>query len=249
MLRTSNPTLSEKIFQSINRTQSLSETMTVKGTINKSIILLLLVIASAAWMWGKVMNDPELSLNGWLIGGAIGGFVVAIVISFKKEWAPVLSPVYALLEGIFLGGISAIFNEMYPGIVTQAVALTLGVMFIMLFIYRSGLIKVTQKFRFIIMGATAAIALVYLIFFVMHLFGANVSIMYDSSPLGIGISLLVVGIAAFNFLLDFDLIEKGAESNLPKYMEWYAAFGLMVTLIWLYIEMLRLLAKIAGRKN
>jgi uncharacterized YccA/Bax inhibitor family protein len=249
MLRTSNPTLNEKVFQSAGFAVTGSETMTIKGTINKSIILLLLIIASAAWIWSKFLNNPELSIQGWLIGGAIGGFITALLISFKKEWSPMLAPVYALLEGLFLGGISAIFNLEYPGIVTQAVALTLGVMFIMLFIYRSGLIKVTQKLRFIIMGATAAIALVYLVIFIISLFGVHVSAMYDSSPLGIGISLIVIGVAAFNFLLDFDLIEKSSQTNLPRYMEWYAAFGLMVTLIWLYIEMLRLLVRLANNRN
>ena len=248
MLRTSNPTLSEKAFQSVDFSRSTNETMTIRGTINKAIILLLLSIASAAWIWSNV-NTPEFPLQAWIVGGSIGGFIAALVVIFKKSWAGYVAPIYALLEGLFLGAISAIFNEAYPGIVIQAVALTLGVMFIMLIAYQSGWIKMTRKLRAIIVGSTAAIALVYLLFFIISLFGVNISFMYDSSPLGIIISLIVVAVAAFNFLLDFEVIEKGAQANLPKYMEWYSAFGLMVTLVWLYIEMLRLLARFANNRD
>lgn len=248
MFKASNPTLSEKVFQTAGFSQSMAESMTIRGTINKTIILLLLSIGSAALIWGNVSN-PEFPLQSWAIGGAIGGFVAALVVIFKKDWAGYIAPLYALLEGLFLGAISAIFNAMYPGIVIQAVALTLGVMFVMLVAYRSGWIKMTQKVRSGIIGATGAIALVYLLSFVMRLFGVNLSFMYNSSPISIGISIVVIAIAAFNFLLDFETIEKGSQANLPKYMEWYSAFGLMVTLVWLYIEILRLLVKIAGRRD
>ena len=247
MFRTSNPTLSEKMFQSVGFAGSKSEAMTIGGTINKTLVLLLLTIVSAGWIWSKVITDPSASYIGWIMGGAIGGLIVALVISFKKEWAGYLAPAYALLEGLFLGAISAIFESMYPGLVLRAVLLTLAVMFVMLTAYRSGWIKVTEKFRSILMIATAGIMLAYFVVWIIGLFGVQFSAMYDSSPLGIGISLFVVAIAALNLLLDFDFIEKGSQANLPKYMEWFAAFGLMVTLIWLYIEMLKLLARFANR--
>lgn len=247
MFRTSNPTLSEKMFRSAGFAGTQSEAMTIGGTINKTLVLLVLALVSAGWMWSKVIANPEASFMGWMMGGAIGGLVVAIVISFKKEWAPYLAPAYALLQGLFLGAISALFESMYPGLVVRAVLLTLAVMFVMLTAYRSGWIKVTEKFRSILIAATMGIVLVYAVVWILSFFGIQFSAMYDSSPLGIGISLVVVAVAALNLLLDFDFIEKGTQANLPRYMEWFAAFGLMVTLIWLYIEMLKLLARFAGR--
>ena len=247
MLRTSNPTLSEKVFRSAGVAGTRTDSMTISGTINKTILLLLLTIASAGWIWGKVMADPTASFNGWMLGGALGGFAVAMIISFKREWAGYLAPAYALLEGLFLGAISAFFEAMYPGLVLRAVMLTLAVMLVMLTAYRSGWIKVTEKFRSVLMVATAGIALAYLATWILGMFGVHFDAMYDSSPLGIGISLVVVAVAALNLLLDFDFVEKGSAANLPKHMEWYAAFGLMVTLVWLYIEMLRLLSRFASR--
>ena len=248
MFGTSNPTLTDKIFRSAGVAGTQTESMTISGTINKTLILLALTIISAGWIWGKVMADPTASFQGWMIGGAIGGFVLALIISFKREWAGYLAPAYALLEGLFLGAISAFFEAMYPGLVLRAVMLTLTVMLVMLSAYRSGWINVNEKFRSILFAATAGIALAYLATWILGFFGIHFAAMYDSSPLGIGISLVIVAVAALNLLLDFGFIEKGSSANLPKHMEWYAAFGLMVTLIWLYIEMLRLLARFANRE-
>ncbi len=184
----------------------------------------------------------------WVIGGAIGGLIVALVTVFKKTWAGITSPVYALLEGLFLGGISAIFEAQYPGIVIQAVALTFGTLFSLLLAYKSRLIKVTENFKLGVAAATGSIFLIYLANMLLGFFGIHMPFIHESGIIGIGFSLVVVVIAALNLVLDFDFIENGAASGAPKYMEWYAAFGLMVTLIWLYLEMLRLLAKLRSRK-
>jgi len=182
-----------------------------------------------------------------MIGGAIGGFILALVTVFKPKLSPYTAPFYALFEGLFLGGISALMNASYPGIVMQAVGLTFGTLFAMLFAYKTGLIKVTQKFRSGIIAATGGIMLFYMVTWILGMFGFGNGLYYGSSLLSIGISLFVVVIAALNLVLDFDFIERGAQSGAPKYMEWYGAFGLMVTLIWLYIELLRLLSKLASR--
>jgi uncharacterized YccA/Bax inhibitor family protein len=184
----------------------------------------------------------------WLGIGALGGFVVALVTIFKKSWAPALSPVYAALEGLALGSISAIYEARYPGIVFQAVALTIGTLATMLIAYKTRAIKATENFKLGVVAATGAIALVYVMSAVLGLFGINVGFMHSAGWLGIGISLLVVFVAALNFVLDFDFIEKGAEQGAPKYMEWYGAFGLLVTLVWLYLEILRLLSKLNRRR-
>jgi len=184
----------------------------------------------------------------WMIGGALVGFVTAMVTVFKQTWSPLTAPVYALCEGLFLGGISAIFEKSYPGIAIQAVALTFAVMFVLLLAYKTGIIRATRGFKLGVIAATGAIALVYMVSFFLQLFGwSGLSFIYSSTPLGIGISVIVVIIAALNLILDFDFIETAARMGAPKYMEWYGAFGLMVTLIWLYLEILRLLAKTRRR--
>ena len=184
--------------------------------------------------------------------GIIGGLITALVICFKPTLAPYLSPAYGILEGFFLGAISAVLNdafaERYPCLVMQAVGLTFGVALAMFLLYNFRVIKVTDKFRSVIIAATAGIAIFYLITLVLRLFGLNIPFMYDSSLLGIGLSLFIVAIAALNLLLDFDMIEKGADMGAPKFMEWYGAFGLLVTMVWLYIEILKLLSRFAGRK-
>ena len=249
--KTSNPTLSENIIKNF-AFAATDRTMTVQGTITKIALLLALVIAGAVFTWTKVMNGLEtgaVSVNGWMIGGSVAGFVLAMVISFKQEWAPFLSPVYAVCEGLFVGTISAYFEAMYPGLVMRAVLLTFSVLFALLFLYKTQLVKVTQRFRSILMGATMGIALAYLIPFIIRLFGVNMSFMFGGGSLGIIVSVVVVAIAALNLVLDFDFIEQGSQSGLPAYFEWYGAFGLMVTLVWLYIEILRLLAIVAGRRD
>lgn len=248
LTKSSNPVLSEKIFHT-SRSQVYGETMTVNGTVNKIAMLLFFIVAGASFTWGMVSGTGEVSSSvyPWMIGGAIGGFILALVTAFKPKVSPYTAPFYALLEGLFLGGISALLNAYSEGIVMQAVGLTFGTLFAMLFAYKTGMIKVTQKFRAGIVAATGGIMLFYLVTWIMNLFGIGNGFYYGSSLLSIGISVVVVIIAALNLLLDFDFIEKGAESGAPKYMEWYGAFGLMVTLIWLYIELLRLLAKISSR--
>ena len=185
----------------------------------------------------------------YMMGGLFIGFILAMITIFKKEWSPVTSPVYALCEGVFLGGLSALMELQYPGIVIQAVGLTFGTLFCLLAVYKSGLIKVTDNFRMGIVAATGGICLVYFASIVLSFFGAGIPFIHDSGPLGIGFSLFVVVIAALNLVLDFDFIEKAAEQGAPRYMEWFAAFGLMVTLVWLYIEILRLLAKLRGGRR
>jgi uncharacterized YccA/Bax inhibitor family protein len=245
LLRSTNPVLKEKAFAGAIPT---GETMTIQGTVNKTGLLLLFVVATAAWTWGLSHSPTPEAAYPWTFGGAIGGFVVALVTIFKKEWAPVSAPIYALLEGLVLGGISAIFERSYPGIAVQAISLTFGVMFVMLVAYKLRIVQATRGFKLGVIAATGGIAIVYLINMAMSLFGhSQMSFLYAATPLGIGISLFVVIIASLNLIIDFDMIETGARMGAPKYMEWYGAFGLMVTLIWLYMEMLRLLSKIRRR--
>lgn len=245
--KSSNPVLSEKIFYSA-RNEDYSESMTINGTINKIGFLLLFLVAAATYTWGLFANSENAEVvMPWLIGGAIGGLIFALATSFKPVWAPYTAPIYALLEGLMLGGLSALMNSYYPGIVVQAVGLTFATLFAMLFAYKSGLIKVTQKFKAGVVAATGGIFIFYMLNWILSMFGFGLDIANDSSLMSIGISLFVVVVAALNLVLDFDFIEKGAQSGAPKYMEWYGAFGLMVTLVWLYVELLRLLSKLASR--
>lgn len=248
MFRTSNPTLNDRVFQS-GREVVFGETMTVNGVVNKTGFLLLLVTLGAIWPWTLAFENPQNPLVSVLmIGGIIGGLVMALVTTFKKEWAPVTAPAYALLEGLALGGISAMFELRYPGVALQAVALTFAVLGVMLLAYRSGLIKATEKFKLGVVAATGAIFLVYLAGFVLSFFGIQMSFLYGNSLLSIGVSGVIVVVAALNLVLDFDLIETGVRQGAPRRMEWYAGFALMVTLVWLYLEMLRLLSKINSRR-
>jgi uncharacterized YccA/Bax inhibitor family protein len=248
LMRTSNPTLNENAFRSEGVAYG-QEAMTIQGTVNKTGVLLLCSILTATWTWNTFLHSrsPE-SVMGPLVLGAIGGFVVAIVTVFKKNWAPITAPLYALLEGLVLGGISAMFELRFPGLPIQAVSLTFGVLIVMLLAYRSGLIPVTDKLRLGIVAATGGIAVFYFAEFILGFFGIHFTTINGSSPIGIGFSLVVVVIASLNLVLDFDFIERGARAGAPKYMEWYGAFGLMVTLIWLYLEILRLLAKLRDRR-
>jgi uncharacterized YccA/Bax inhibitor family protein len=245
-MRTSNPSLNSKTFE---RAAPGDGVMTIGGTVNKVGILLLLMLVPAAYMWNKVLNawDPGAAMN-LAIGGALGAFVFAMITIFKKTWAPVTAPIYAVLEGLFLGAISGVFNQAYPGIAMQAIALTIGVLFTLLLAYRSGLIRATENFKLGVVAATGGIALLYLVNFVMGFFGTRMPFIHESGTVGIVFSLFVVVIAALNLVLDFDFIEQGAEMGAPRYMEWYAAFGLMVTLVWLYLEILRLLSKLNSRR-
>ncbi len=245
LMRTSNPVLNAKEFE---RFGELGSGMTLQGTVNKTGVLLLCSVASAAWTWRLFMESQSAAaVLPFLWIGMIGGFVCALVTTFKKEWAAVTAPAYALLEGLALGAISSILELRFPGIAIQSVSLTFGTLLVLLLAYRSGLIPVTQKFRMGIVAATGAIMLFYLLQFVLGFFGVHFSSISGSGPIGIGFSLIVVGIAALNLVLDFDFIENGVRVGAPKYMEWYGAFGIIVTLVWLYLEILRLLTKIRGR--
>ena len=249
--KTSNPTLGENIIKNFAFTAT-DRTMTVQGTITKIALLLALVVAGAVFTWSKVMSGIEtgaVSVNGWMIGGSVAGFVLAMVISFKQEWAPFLAPVYAVCEGLFVGSMSAYFEAMYPGLVMRAVLLTFSVLFALLFLYKMQIVKATQRFRTILIAATSGICIAYLISFILSLFGINMSFIFGGGSMGLIVSVVVVAVAALNLVLDFDFVEHGAEAGLPAYFEWYGAFGLMVTLVWLYIEILRLLAIVAGRRD
>ena len=246
LMRTSNPALRGELF----RPQAGAfgaETMTVSGTVNKTGILAICVVATAAWTWNRLSSPVPETVFPWIMVGAIGGFVLALVTIFKKEWAPVTAPAYALLEGLVLGGVSAMFELRFPGIAMQAVGLTFGTLIALLLAYRSGLIRVTDKFRLGVVAATGGIAVFYLITFVLGFFGMHFNSIYGAGLIGIGFSVVVVIVAALNLVLDFDLIESGARAGAPKYMEWYGAFALMVTLIWLYLEIIRLLSKLRSR--
>ncbi len=247
MMRTANPALSDDTFRGYGRSIAARDAMTIQGTVNKTVVLLLLSLLTAAWVWRSYYSGIA-SLPLWIVGGAIGGMIVAFVTVFRKNWSAVTAPLYALLEGLVLGGISAVFEGKYPGIVIQAVGLTFGTLFGLLFAYKSGLIRATENFKLGVVAATGGIALVYLATMILGFFGIRMPYIHESGLIGIGFSLFVVIIAALNLVLDFDFIESGAAQGAPKYMEWYGAFGLMVTLIWLYIEILRLLAKMRERK-
>lgn len=245
-MRTSNPALNERAFR--GQLGAIGETMTLEGTVNKTGLLLLCAVASAAWAWHLFMQtrsaETVLPLL-WI--GTIGGFIFAMVTVFKKTWAPVTAPAYALLEGLALGSISAVLEVRFPGVAIQSVSLTFGTLLVLLLAYRSGLIRVTQKFRLGVIAATGAIMLFYILEIVLGFFGVHFASVNGSGTLGIGFSAVVVIIAALNLVLDFDFIESGVRAGAPKYMEWYGAFGLMVTLVWLYLEILRLLTKMRGR--
>jgi uncharacterized YccA/Bax inhibitor family protein len=225
------------------------KTMTLQGTVNKTGILLLLVMITATYTWNQFFSTglPE-TVMPIAIGGAIFGFGFALATIFKKTWAPITAPLYALSQGLFLGAISAIFELQFPGIVIQAVGLTMGTLASLLVLYKTGIIKPTENFRLMIVSATMGIALLYVVSMVMNMFGSSgIGFIHSNGLFGIGFSLFVVAIAALNLVLDFDFIEQGSEQGAPKYMEWFGAFSLMVTLIWLYLEMLRLLAKLRSR--
>ena len=248
-MRTSNPTLHAGTFVGFDRAVVGADRMTLQGTVNKSGILLILVVLAASWVWDMYFTSANPgAVMPWMIGGAIGGLVFAVVTVFKKHWAGVTAPAYCLLQGLFLGGLSSTLEARYPGIVIQAVGLTFGTLVALLLAYRSGLIRVTENFRLGVAAATGGIFLVYMATMVLGFFGVSMPFIHESGLIGIGFSLFVVVIASMNLVLDFDFIERGAALGAPKYMEWFAAFGLMVTLIWLYIEILRLLAKLRGRR-
>jgi len=240
-LRSGNPALNQKTFKGLATDGSK---MTIDGTVNKTSIALLILLFSAYYTYSTANTS-------YIFIGFIGGLILAIATIIKKQWAPITVPIYAVCEGLALGGISAIYENMYTGIVQQAIFLTFGIFAALLFAYKTKIIKATENFKLGVFAATGGIALVYLISFIMSFFGGSISILsiQNSSMMSIGFSLFVVVIASLNLVLDFDFIEEASESNVPKYMEWYATFGLLITLIWLYLEILRLLAKLQSRRN
>jgi uncharacterized YccA/Bax inhibitor family protein len=248
LFESNNPTLTPKIFQNSAVTDE-SQIMTMRGTLNRFGFMLLMLLGSAYYSWKQYADGKDVTPLLWT--GLIAGFVIALVIIFKKEWAPYLAPLYGLLEGLVLGSISAMYNSAFaataPNIIIDAVGLTFGVAIAMYFLFSFKIIQATQRFKAVIFSATAGIAVFYLITIVLGLFGVNISFFTDSSPLSIGISLFIVVIASLNLIIDFDMIEQGAAAGAPKYMEWYCAFGLMVTLVWLYMSILRLLSKLNRR--
>ncbi len=246
LMRTGNPTLNSTAFSG-TQARTGEEPMTLQGAVNKTAILLFLVVAAAGVTWGQLRVNPGYAMK-WSMLWALVGFVVGLVTVFKKSWAPVTAPIYAVVEGLLLGVLSSLFELQYPGIVIQAVALTFGTLAALLIAYTSRIIQVTQNFRLGVLAATGGILIVYLVDMVMAFFGHRIPMIHESGWIGIGFSLFVVTIAALNLVLDFDFIERGAQSNQAKYMEWYAGFGLVVTLVWLYMEILRLLSKFSRRR-
>lgn len=253
LMKTSNPALGQNTFRNLSDARyggmvDVTDRMTLNGTVNKTGILLVCALVTAAWTWHLFLESRDLAdIAPQMLLGVFGGLICAVVTTFKKEWAPVTAPLYALLEGLALGGFSAIFELRYPGIGVQAVGLTFGTLFALLFLYRTRVIRVTDKLRLGIFAATGGIALFYLLEMVLGFFGVQFLAINGAGALGIGFSLIVVGIAALNLVLDFDFIEQGVQFGAPRYMEWYGAFGIMVTLVWLYIEILRLLSKMRSR--
>tara|TARA_Y100000590_G_scaffold461673_1_gene623804 strand:+ start:742 stop:1476 length:735 start_codon:yes stop_codon:yes gene_type:complete len=233
--RSGNPAFSKGF--GINESIS-GEAMTLDGTVNKTGILLGLCVGGAYFGW----NSPGLVMPAILIG-----FVIAIFTIFRPKNSPYTAPAYAAIEGVALGGLTMIFEAQYPGIGIQAIGLTFGILASLLFCYKSGIIKPTENFRLMIFAGTMGIFILYLVSFIMSFFGNSIGFIHSNGLFGIGFSLFVVAIASLNLVLDFDFIEEGAEKGMPKYLEWYGAFSLMVTLIWLYLEILRLLAKIRSR--
>lgn len=249
-LKSSNPAMKQFESQSMSlgpvdeMIVDDSQRMTVNGTINKTGILLMVVVAVGAFSWNTILTNPSLGY-GLAMVGMFGAIIASLVVSFKPKASPIGAPIVAVLEGLFVGAISAIFEMRYPGLVLQAIGLTIAVMFSMLFAYRTGLIKVTGTFKKVMVFALMGVGLFYLVSIGASFFGAAPSYfeMGNNSMFNIGLNLVIVGLAALSLVLDFDFIERASEQNTPKYMEWYGAFGLMVTLVWLYIELLRLLAR------
>lgn len=245
LMRSGNPALRAQTFE-VDAAPG-ERVMTLEGAVAKTAFLLILCVAASASTWNLFASSPAAAFP-WVIGGAIGGLVLGLITSFAKRASPYTAPLYAICEGLFLGGISAMYAARYQGIVLHAVGLTFGTLAALLAAYATRLIAPTENFKLGVAAATGGICLVYLVTFVLGFFGIAVPYIHGSGLIGIGFSAFVVAIAALNLVLDFDFIEQGAERGVPKHMEWYAAFGLLVTLVWLYLEILRLLAKLRDRR-
>jgi uncharacterized YccA/Bax inhibitor family protein len=246
-MATANPAMSEAVYRRAGLAAAPAQAMTVRGTALKSAVLVAILLATAAYTWSRAATGSTAAAYGLLVAGALGGFLVALVTVFVPRASPFTAPAYAALEGLVLGTISAVAEAAYPGIVIQAVGLSVGVLAVMLFVYGTGIIRATAKFKIGVVAATGAVCLVYLADIVLSFFGTRLPFIHETGPLGIGFSLVVVVIAALNLILDFDFIEQGARQEAPKFMEWYGGFSLLVTLVWMYLEILRLLAKLRSR--
>lgn len=260
--RTGNPTLGATTFDEFSGSiathgtgaqsglSTSSELMTLEGTVSKSSILLFLLLAGASIVWYIAFAAHAMAMTvPLMIVGCVGGFILALVTTFKRTAAPITAPIYAIFEGLALGGISAYYEVQYPGLPMQAVGLTFATLFALLIAYSSRLIKPSENFKLGVVAATGGIAVLYMVSFALSLFHINVPFIWGSGPIGIAVSVFLVILASANLVLDFDFIETGVEKGAPKYMEWYSAFGLLVTLVWLYLEILRLLAKFASRSK
>lgn len=247
-MRSSNPVLSAKLFSGYSRLAA-GEYMTIDGTVNKTFMLLLIVMMGAFYTWTRFAAGAAQLAMMLMFGGMIAGLILALTTTFKMAWAPVTAPLYALAEGLFLGGVSVTIPAQYHYLVFQAVLLTFGVLFTMLAAYRAHLVRATQNFKMGVMAATGGICFLYVVSMAMSFFGLRMPFIYQSGLIGIGFSLFVVVIAALNLVMDFDFIEQGASAAAPKFMEWYGAFALMVTLVWLYIEILNLLMKLNSNRR
>jgi uncharacterized YccA/Bax inhibitor family protein len=245
LFKTSNPALNARTFQ--GPVALAGEAMTLQGTVNKTGLLLFCTSAAAAWTWWLANSQAPLAAMPWMMGGLIAGLVFAIATIFKKEWSPITAPLYALSEGLALGGISALLEQSYHGIAIQALGLTLAVTLVMLMLYTSGILRATPRFTMGVIAATGGIFLVYIVDMILRFFGHQVPLLNSAGPWGIGISVVIVIVASLNLILDFGFVETGVHAGAPKYMEWYGAFGIMVTLVWMYLEILRLLAKMRER--
>lgn len=249
-MRTLNPALNTNTFRNFVSNAG-SSAMTLEGAAVKTLVLVLLCAAGAILTWTSFKRGDLVLGSGLALGGLIGGFILSLVTIFKRQWSPVTAPIYAALEGFVLGAISAVYDMRFPhqGLALNAVLLTFGTLFSLLVAYCLRLIRATENFKLGVFAATGAIALVYFVSIILGLFGVSIPFLHSNGAIGIGVSVVIVVVAALNLVLDFDFIEQGAASGAPKYMEWYAGFGLLVTLVWLYLEILRLLAKIASRRE
>jgi uncharacterized YccA/Bax inhibitor family protein len=248
-MASANPAMSAEVFRRAGRADTPAAVMTLQGSVLKTSILVIILLATGAYAWHLFDKQAPALGYGLLIGASLGGLVLAFVTVFFPRAAPITAPIYAGLEGIVLGTISAVFETMYAGIVLQAVSLSVGVLAVMLFVYGMGIIRATERFKIGVVAATGAVCLVYLATWVLSFFNVSIPYIHGSGPIGIGFSVIVVIIAALNLILDFDFIEQGVRHQAPRYMEWYAGFSLLVTLVWMYLEILRLLAKLRSNSR
>ena len=248
-MATANPAMSEAVYLRAGQAEASENVMTLQGSVVKTAILLAILLATATYTWSEATKGATSLVYGLMMAGGIGGFLVAMLTIFRPQYSPITAPIYAGLEGLIMGAISAAFETSYPGIVIHAIGLTIGTLAVMLVLYGTGIIRATEKVKIGIIAATGAICLVYLVDIVVSFFGKHLPFIHENGMVGIGFSLVVVVIAALNLVLDFDFIEQGVKQQAPKYMEWYGGFSLMVTLVWMYLEILRLLAKLQSRRD